>query len=1292
MPARRSPWIVKRPYLAAAAVVFAASVWWAVPLVGAWVAAVIATRVWPDPTEFEPETPGYHRAVAAQAYKRRLVRPFGRDVLGAGPTGTTAEETAQFGWTPATRISTWLNLGTAVTVATVSAFTVRPGWVAAANITLGYLFLQCTAAGARDAAWPTEGASFPAAMFDRERLDDAGGLRNLELAAAGSGVGAGGFVAGLLLLAAPRFDMAVPTGWTITAVTVATITGAVAWPAHRYIHAYNQPLRDHIQASQDWQLRWMSVPKLTVLPPQFISEHEQPPAQTEQPETHRIAFFSVPPGATIEDYRATTDKLPSVLTSDPTTGDHVLIAPMPQTDEQGMPVPGTRQEGTFSVSWNTVPFPPRAHLVGGLDDWSTKFVMHRAFDRALAGLKLGTPDLVRVQPLHDDMGARHTLWDTVWQLPPDLTYDKLISKADQIAEKIGAQWLRVGRRTTDSQGRPVADGHVSLVFGAPPEQVSLADPTVRTWLDALELERAFVALNLGAPLLVDSQDLSVPGHPSLTEVRFELSADVDWTQVARKTAALQEKVAVDYLRVTRRADTRDHPSPLVSVVYGARPADTKLQGDPPGYNPNETHVGEETNPLRLWLDGVDWDAWMRASKLVGTDGRSPVIRSKTVNDQGVATYRFDTVPGLAIDTIDDRIPELRSTSGMAYIEVEEDKSDGQQFLLLAARVDPLERPYVATDYLTAPKPGDPLGRTVLHEAVPGEPDIDWVVGPGADGSLLVDRFSAGDLPHLYVGGASGSGKALTLDTPIPTPSGTVPLARLAVGDEVLNADGLPTRITWVSPTWTNRLCYRITFADGTQVVADAAHEWPVDRPCRTRAPQLAEQTEATQIQRQADQAGLGPVATRLLGRDRTLVVTTAELAGPTSDGGPWRVAAAGRTETVVNVEVAGGHPTRCIEVADDRHLFLVGEGHIPTCNSVSVLWMLLQLLHNNDPSDLKMALIDPKTELRYFRDAAHVNHFLGLDTPGFAANPYGAIADLLAAMQDETYRRNTLFVEHPATPQNLSQARWMARQEIEHADAGTIPPYWPDDDQSGFPWWDHDAGAPHPFWLPWQLIVIEECSTFLTSPANKDHKEDHQRTVGHLEELARISRSAGVHLVLVTQYPKKESFGGSTTTLAQCRRIGMKMNRVGSMLTIEEAGLEKITTPGRGMMSWNKGYRGMRCLYVRVPDEKNPDIPNDRDLIFAGVSRHSGGFVAAVPSASGAAPSAGSEPPPSPAGLWGAPAGTLPARREGEGRGTLGSSSDLPAEPADHVQHSPPGWDIDTDDIPDLDDLLANLD
>lgn len=73
----------------------------------------------------------------------------------------------------------------------------------------------------------------------------------------------------------------------------------------------------------------------------------------------------------------------------------------------------------------------------------------------------------------------------------------------------------------------------------------------------------------------------------------------------------------------------------------------------------------------------------------------------------------------------------------------------------------------------------------------------------------------------------GFGKALDLNTPIPTPSGFKLLNDIHEGDFVFGDDGKPTKVIRESPIYINHDCYQICFQNGEKIVADADHIWSV---------------------------------------------------------------------------------------------------------------------------------------------------------------------------------------------------------------------------------------------------------------------------------------------------------------------------------------------------------------------------------------------------------------------------------------------------------------------------------
>jgi replicative DNA helicase len=86
---------------------------------------------------------------------------------------------------------------------------------------------------------------------------------------------------------------------------------------------------------------------------------------------------------------------------------------------------------------------------------------------------------------------------------------------------------------------------------------------------------------------------------------------------------------------------------------------------------------------------------------------------------------------------------------------------------------------------------------------------------------------------IVVAARPGLGKALALDTPLPTPRGWTTMGDVAVGDLLLGADGRSTRVVAATEVMLGRPCYEVTFSDGAVLVADADHQWvTADRAAR----------------------------------------------------------------------------------------------------------------------------------------------------------------------------------------------------------------------------------------------------------------------------------------------------------------------------------------------------------------------------------------------------------------------------------------------------------------------------
>jgi replicative DNA helicase len=122
----------------------------------------------------------------------------------------------------------------------------------------------------------------------------------------------------------------------------------------------------------------------------------------------------------------------------------------------------------------------------------------------------------------------------------------------------------------------------------------------------------------------------------------------------------------------------------------------------------------------------------------------------------------------------------------------------------------------------------------LSEIMPGA--LDEIEAIGSRGGTLsgvptgfadLDALTNGLHPGqmIVIAARPAIGKALALDTPLPTPAGWTTMGKVQVGDELLGADGRPITVTAATEVMTDRPCFRVVFDDGTSIVADAEHQW-----------------------------------------------------------------------------------------------------------------------------------------------------------------------------------------------------------------------------------------------------------------------------------------------------------------------------------------------------------------------------------------------------------------------------------------------------------------------------------
>src|SRR5487761_954661 len=115
----------------------------------------------------------------------------------------------------------------------------------------------------------------------------------------------------------------------------------------------------------------------------------------------------------------------------------------------------------------------------------------------------------------------------------------------------------------------------------------------------------------------------------------------------------------------------------------------------------------------------------------------------------------------------------------------------------------------------------------LSEIMPGALDEIEAIGSRNGGMAGVptgfsdlDTLTNGLHPGqmVVIAARPAMGKALALDTPLPTPMGWTTMGQVRVGDQLLGADGRPTRVVAATEIMHDRPCFEVEFDDGAVIV------------------------------------------------------------------------------------------------------------------------------------------------------------------------------------------------------------------------------------------------------------------------------------------------------------------------------------------------------------------------------------------------------------------------------------------------------------------------------------------
>jgi deoxycytidine triphosphate deaminase len=215
----------------------------------------------------------------------------------------------------------------------------------------------------------------------------------------------------------------------------------------------------------------------------------------------------------------------------------------------------------------------------------------------------------------------------------------------------------------------------------------------------------------------------------------------------------------------------------------------------------------------------------------------------------------------------------------------------------------------------------------LTEHVEVGDDGEFVIHPGE--FVLGRTHELVEIPDDVV--CRIEGKALALDTEIPTADGWTTMGAIDVGDRVFAPTGPTRTVVAATDVMEGRPCFEITFSDGTKVTADAGHEWLITGQDHLRAQILTTEAifqlgvKSGQREYRFRVPEVRPVlqpAKELVG-GRGVSLQTETLAHTTVSYG----------RAIVGIRRVPSVPVRCIQIDDPSGLYLITKSFLTTHNS-----------------------------------------------------------------------------------------------------------------------------------------------------------------------------------------------------------------------------------------------------------------------------------------------------------------------------------------------------------------------
>lgn len=228
---------------------------------------------------------------------------------------------------------------------------------------------------------------------------------------------------------------------------------------------------------------------------------------------------------------------------------------------------------------------------------------------------------------------------------------------------------------------------------------------------------------------------------------------------------------------------------------------------------------------------------------------------------------------------------------------------------------------------------------------------------------------------------------------------------------------------------------------------------------------------------------------------------------------------------VVGQDVSGKYVTA--NLAKMPHVLVAGA--TGTGKSVCINTMLLSLLYQNSPEDLKLILVDPKrVELSFYNGVPHLKSNVITDN--------ARVVNALKWAVGEMEKRYKILEQAKVRDiESYHEKRLRGEKLLVPREEGGL----------------EEEEMPH---LPYIVIVVDEMADLMSS-----HGKEVERLI---VRLAQMSRAIGIHLILATQRPEVTVITGLIKANVPARMAFTMRSQIDSRTILDTGGAEKLLGSG----------------------------------------------------------------------------------------------------------------------------------